>query len=106
MALCGSVSLLLAAVPSAGKWKLNHDQSKLTTGEVAKEETIVIEDQGDSAKRTGDNTRDTVYTKNGKKVGTSHAVTSKDGKTMTVGVTGVDSAGKPCNGKIVFDKQQ
>jgi hypothetical protein len=149
LALCGSVSLLLAADPSAGKWKLNQDQSKLTTGAVPKEETIVIEDMGDTlhitiagtaddgspiavsyvvpvaggegqldssaasssydgiaAKRTGENSRDTVYTKNGKKVGTSHAVTSKDGKTMTVDVSGADSQGKDCNGKMVFDKQQ
>jgi hypothetical protein len=147
LALCGSVSLLLAADPSTGKWKLNQDQSKFTTGAVPKDETIVIEDMGDtlhvtivgtaddgspiavsyvvpvsggdgqmdasksssydgiSAKRTGDNSRDTVYTKNGKKVGTSHAVTSKDGKTMTVDVTGVDSQGKDSSGRMVFDKQ-
>jgi hypothetical protein len=148
LALCGSVSLLLAADPSAGKWKLNQEQSKFTAGAAPKDETIVIEDLGDtlhvtivgtaddgspisvsyvvpvaggegqldstggsnydaiSAKQSGANSRDTVYMKNGKKVGTSHAVTSKDGKTMTVDVTGTDSQGKDSNGRMVFDKQQ
>jgi hypothetical protein len=61
---------------------------------------------GVSAKRVNENTLDTTYTKKGKQVRSTHAVTSKDGKTMNVTVKGVDAQGKPADTNLTFDKQQ
>src|ERR1700681_4115886 len=44
---------------------------------------------GVSAKRVNDNTRDTVYAKNGNDLTAEHMVVSTDGKTITVTVKGV-----------------
>jgi hypothetical protein len=61
---------------------------------------------GVSTTRVNDNTRDTMYSKDGNQLATQHMVVSPDGKTMTVTVKGVDQDGKPEDGVLVFDKQQ
>jgi hypothetical protein len=145
IALLGSLTLLFAASPMTGKWKLNQSKSKSTTGTVPKEETIVIADEGDklnvtisgtdddgspimisyvvpvaggagemkegaaydavSSNRVDDNTLDTTFTKDGKPVSATRAVTSKDGKTMNMTVKRQDAQGKPSSSNLTFDKQ-
>lgn len=58
-----------------------------------------------TSKRVDANTRDNSFTKDGKEVRTRHAVVSKDGKTLTVTVGGMDAAGNAVAGDDVFDKQ-
>ena len=47
MSLLLSAGILLAANPFTGKWKMNHQNSKQTKGDMPKDENIVISDQGD-----------------------------------------------------------
>jgi protocatechuate 3,4-dioxygenase beta subunit len=42
-----SAGMLMAASSFNGNWKMDHDQSKYKTGDVPKNETIAISDQGD-----------------------------------------------------------
>jgi hypothetical protein len=46
--LLGSVSILLSADSFQGKWKLNQNKSKLTTGSMPQAEIIILENQGDN----------------------------------------------------------
>jgi hypothetical protein len=57
------------------------------------------------SKRMSATSRENTFTKDGKVVRTRKAVVSKDGKTLTVTVGGVDSAGNPVAGDDVFKKQ-
>src|SRR3954466_605687 len=47
-----SVGILLAADPSSGKWKMNHDKSKYTKGDAPKNENMTIADQRDQLQVT------------------------------------------------------
>src|SRR5213082_3583596 len=47
-----SAGILLAADPSSGKWKMNHDKSKYTKGDAPKNENMAISDQGDQLQVT------------------------------------------------------
>jgi len=60
---------------------------------------------GVSVKVPNENTRDVTETKAGKEALHFTAVVSKDGKTMTVTVKGVDAQGKPLSGVAVYEKQ-
>jgi hypothetical protein len=44
--LLGSVSILLSADSFQGKWKLNQNKSKFTSGALPQAETMALEDQG------------------------------------------------------------
>jgi hypothetical protein len=57
------------------------------------------------SKHVSATTRENTFTKDGKVVRTRRAVLSKDGKTLTVTVGGVDAGGNPVAGNDVFDKQ-
>jgi hypothetical protein len=46
-ALIAFATTLSAASPWAGTWKLNHTESKYTASALPKDETIIIEEQGD-----------------------------------------------------------
>ena len=56
-------------------------------------------------KRVNANTIDSTSTLNGKEVGTTHAVISADGKTLTRVVKGVDPQGKAYTNTEVYDRQ-
>jgi hypothetical protein len=60
---------------------------------------------GVTSKRVNVTPRDNSFTKNGKEIRTRHVVVSKDGKTLTSAVKGVDAAGNPMAGDDVYDKQ-
>jgi hypothetical protein len=47
----------------------------------------------------------TVYKVNGKVTVTTRGLLSKDGKTLTVRVTGTSADGKPANSTYVYEKQ-
>ena len=51
-ALVAFATTLSAASPWVGTWKLNHTESKYTASALPKEETIVIEEQGDDLQTT------------------------------------------------------
>jgi hypothetical protein len=57
------------------------------------------------SKRVDANTIDSTATLNGKQVGTTHAVVSKDGKTLTMTRKGVDDKGKAVEGVEVYSRQ-
>ena len=57
------------------------------------------------SKRVNPNTLDSTSTMNGKQVGTSHAVVSADGKTLTLTRKGVDDKGKAVEGLEVYNRQ-
>jgi len=42
-----TVGMLLAATPFNGRWKMNHQKSRYTRGDMPREEIWVITDQGD-----------------------------------------------------------
>jgi len=58
-----------------------------------------------SAKRIDPKTRETIYSKGGHEVRSSHGVVAKDGKSLRVTLKGTDAAGKPVAGTLVFDRQ-
>lgn len=60
---------------------------------------------GITSKRISANVRENTYTKDGKEIRTRHIVISKDGKTMTSKVKGMNPAGSPVDGTDVYDKQ-
>jgi hypothetical protein len=60
---------------------------------------------GITSKRISANVRENTYTKDGKEIRTRHMVISKDGKTMTSKVKGMNPAGSPVEGTDVYDKQ-
>jgi hypothetical protein len=60
---------------------------------------------GITSKRISANVRENTYTKDGKEIRTRHIVISKDGKTMTSKVKGMNPSGKPVDGVDVYDKQ-
>jgi hypothetical protein len=60
---------------------------------------------GITSKRISANVRENTYTKDGKEIRTRHIVISKDGKTMTSKVKGMNPAGSPVEGTDVYDKQ-
>jgi hypothetical protein len=60
---------------------------------------------GITSKRISANVRENTYTKDGKEIRSRHIVISKDGKTMTSKVKGVNPAGSPVDGVDVYDKQ-
>jgi hypothetical protein len=47
-----SAGIMLAASPFAGSWKMNHDKSSYTKGDVPQEENMAIADQGPLMKVT------------------------------------------------------
>jgi hypothetical protein len=57
-----------------------------------------------SLKRIDSHTSERTDTKGGKLVQTLRRVVSKDGKTMTVTITGTNAEGKPINNVVVFEK--
>ena len=57
------------------------------------------------ANRVDDRTVDSTSTMNGKQVGTSHAVVSANGKTLTVTQNGVDEKGKAYTSMSVYNRQ-
>jgi hypothetical protein len=60
---------------------------------------------GITSKRISANVRENTYTKDGKEIRTRHMVISKDGKTMSSKVKGMNPAGSPVDGTDVYDKQ-
>jgi hypothetical protein len=58
-----------------------------------------------SAKRIDDNSYENIWKKEGKVTITAKAVVSKDGKTLTVTLTGTDSKGRAVNNTAVYDRQ-
>jgi hypothetical protein len=58
-----------------------------------------------SSKRPSATERVITYSKGGKVVYTAQPIVSADGKTMTVTLKGTDPAGKPIEGRAVFEKQ-
>lgn len=56
-------------------------------------------------KRVDANTLDSTASMNGKQMGTTHAVVSADGKTLTLTRKGVDDKGKPVDGVEVYNRQ-
>lgn len=60
---------------------------------------------GVMSKRISANVRENSYTKDGKEIRSRHIVISKDGKTMTSEVKGMNPAGSPIAGVDVYDKQ-
>jgi hypothetical protein len=52
LALLGLAGALFAADPFVGTWKLNAAKSKFKAGEPPKEQTVVIEQQGDNIRLT------------------------------------------------------
>ena len=142
--LLGLATVLAAADPFVGTWKLNPAKSKYKTGTPPKEQTVVIGEKGGdldvnitgtaadgsaianhytiptkggegkiiqspydaiSSKRPSDTERVITYSKGGKVVYTAQPKLSADGKTMTAAVKGTDPAGKPVEGRAVFEKQ-
>ena len=90
---------ILAASSDTGKWKMNAEKSKYTTGDAPK-------DGGNGyCLGVNDRTRDTSFTKDGTRLVAQHLVVSTDGKTMTVTVKGIGPDGKPVEGVLVFDKE-
>jgi len=69
-----------------------------TEGAPASGATVVIE-------RVDANTIDSTSTLNGKEVGTTHAVLSADGKTLTRVVKGMDAQGKAYTNTEVYTRQ-
>jgi hypothetical protein len=139
-----SAGILLAVTNFNGSWKLNHQKCRFTSGQVPKEETIVIADDGDQVRviitgvdqagapiaitysvpagggtsqlqngsynsvlmhPVGDDTRDFAYSRDGRRIIAHRMVVAGDGKTMTVSIKGVDSAGRAIDGVLVFDKK-
>jgi hypothetical protein len=60
---------------------------------------------GITSKRISANVRENIYTKDGKEIRSRHIVISKDGKTMTSRVKGMNPSGQPVDGTDVYDKQ-
>jgi hypothetical protein len=58
-----------------------------------------------SAKKIDDNSYENIWKKGGKTTITAKAVVSKDGKTLTVTLTGTDSKGRTVNNTAVYDRQ-
>ena len=58
-----------------------------------------------TTKRVNASTNDSASTLNGKEVGSSHAVVSPDGKTLTRVVKGVDAEGKAFENTEVYERQ-
>ena|SRR6266566_5824032 len=58
-----------------------------------------------SPKRIDDNSYENIWKKGGKATITAKAVVSKDGKTLTVTLTGTDSQGRTVNSTAVYKKQ-
>jgi hypothetical protein len=57
------------------------------------------------AKKIDDNSYENIWKKGGKTTITAKAVVSKDGKTLTVTLTGTDSKGRTVNNTAVYDRQ-
>jgi hypothetical protein len=60
---------------------------------------------GVMSKQISANVRENTYTKDGKEIRSRHIVISKDGKTMTSKVKGMNPAGSTVAGVDVYDKQ-
>jgi hypothetical protein len=60
---------------------------------------------GITSRRISANVRDNTFTKDGKEIRTRHVVVSKDGKTMTSKVKGINPGGNQVEGTDVYDKQ-
>jgi hypothetical protein len=58
-----------------------------------------------SAKKIDDNSYENIWKKGGKTTITAKGVVSKDGKTLTVTLTGTDSKGRAVNNTAVYDRQ-
>jgi hypothetical protein len=58
-----------------------------------------------SGKRTNDHERETMYSKGGKVVYTTHGTVSKDGKMLTVQSKGTNPAGQKVDGTYSYEKQ-
>jgi hypothetical protein len=58
-----------------------------------------------TVKRTDDYTTDSTTTQDGKVISTVHTVVSKDGKTLTRTVKGIDAQGNPVDRVEVYDRQ-
>jgi hypothetical protein len=58
-----------------------------------------------SLKRVNDYAIDATLKKNGKTVSTARRVVSKDGKTLTITLTGTTPEGMPMKNTLVYDKQ-
>jgi len=137
-------TVLVAADPFAGTWKVNPSKSKFKTGSAPKEQTVTITESGSdldvavkgtaadntpisvhytipanggtgkimespyeavSGKRMSERERETMYSKAGKVVYTTHATLSTDGKTLTVHSKGTNPAGQKVDGTVTYEKQ-
>ena len=58
-----------------------------------------------TVKKTDDHTTDGTTTQDGKVIQTVHTVVSKDGKTLTRTVKGIDAQGNPVDRVEVYDRQ-
>jgi hypothetical protein len=58
-----------------------------------------------STKRIDTNTRENTYFKGGKPLMTARATASRDGRTLTVNLSGIDAQGNPVQGLAVYDRQ-
>src|SRR6266404_5036538 len=144
-ALFGLATLLVAADPTVGTWKLNTTKSKYSPGPAPKSATITYQETADGIKRTGENvlpdgtktsfeytakydskdypvtgsdtidmialkrindrTTEATLKKSGKVVSTARRVVSKDGKMLTLTITGTNAKGQKMKNIAVYDKQ-
>ena len=144
-ALFGLATLLVAADPTVGTWKLNTAKSKYSPGPAPKSATITYEETADGIKRMGesveadgtktsfeytakydgkdypvtgsdtfdmialkrinDRTTQATLKKSGKVVSTARRVVSKDGKMLTLTITGTNAKGQKMKNIAVYDKQ-
>lgn len=145
-ALLAACTVLVAADPVIGTWKLNTAKSKYSPGPPPKSGTVTYEAANGGIKRSGemvnadgqtvsftytanydgkdypitgnnpnadaislkrinDYTTEASLKKGGKTTGTARRVVSKDGKTLTITLTGNTPDGKRMRNILVYDKQ-
>ena len=140
-----AASLVHAADPALGTWKLNVAKSKYSPGPAPKSGNITFEASGDAVKRTGeqiaadgkksslsytakmdgkfypvtgtdlydeisikkidDHNTEAAMKRAGKAAVNANRNVSKDGKVMTITITGTNAKGEKINNVIVYDKQ-
>jgi len=140
-----ATSLVHAADPALGTWKLNVAKSKYSPGPAPKSGNITFEASGDAVKRTGeqvaadgkksslsytakmdgkfypvtgadlydeisikkidDHNTEAAMKRGGKAAVSAKRNVSKDGKVMTITITGTNAKGEKINNVIVYDKQ-
>ena len=144
-ALLGLTTIVWAADPAVGTWKLDPAKSKYTPGPAPKSGTVTYEETAGGIRRTGtaidpngkatsfeytakldgadypvkgsetfdaiaikkvnDNSAQATLKKGGKVVSTAQRVVSKDGKTLTITISGTDPQGRKMKNVSVYQKE-